>query len=228
MSAVDSLGFAVGLLGWVLIGVCLGVDQWRVSTLDGSVITTSTIYDNLWKSCASDSTGVYNCRDFLSLFALSDYVRASQALMIISILMGFFAAIITLFGLQCTLLGNTDPIVKAKIATAGGALFIVAALCAMVPVSWYAYNVTVQFYDPLYHGTKYELGPGLYIGWAGGSLELIGGICLCLSCKAARGATGNYTYRYRAPRSTPGAGTVSRKWTSEVDNSSNYGKNAYV
>ncbi|GCB83318.1 hypothetical protein scyTo_0023926 [Scyliorhinus torazame] len=76
--------------------------------------------------------------------------------------------------------------------------------------------------------SRYELGPGLYIGWAGGSLELIGGICLCLSCKAARGATGNYTYRYRAPRSTPGAGTVSRKWTSEVDNSSNYGKNAYV
>ncbi|XP_038642651.1 claudin-15-like [Scyliorhinus canicula] len=157
-----------------------------------------------------------------------DYVRASQALMIISILMGFIAGCVTLFGLRCTLLGNTDPIVKAKIATAGGALFIVAALCAMVPVSWYAYNVTIQFYDTFYPGTKYELGPGLYIGWAGGSLELIGGICLCLSCKAARGATGQYTYTYRASRSTPGAGTVSRKLTSEVDNASNYGKNAYV
>ncbi|XP_041034801.1 claudin-15a [Carcharodon carcharias] len=226
MSALDSLGFLVGLAGWILIGVCLGVDQWKVSSLDGSVITTSTIYANLWKSCASDSTGVYNCRDFLSLFGLSDYVRASQALMIISILLGFFAGIASLFGLKCTLLGNTDPIVKAKIATVGGALFIVAALCAMVPVSWYAYNVTVQFYDPIYPGTKYELGAGLYIGWAGGSLELIGGIFLCLSCKSSTGVTGNYSYTYRAARSTPAA--MSKKLNSEMDNTSNYGKNAYV
>ncbi|XP_078389815.1 claudin-15-like [Cetorhinus maximus] len=226
MSALDSVGFLVGLVGWALIGVCLGVDQWKVSSLDGSVITTSTVYGNLWKSCASDSTGVYNCRDFLSLFGLSDYVRASQALMIISILLGFFAGIASLFGLKCTLLGNTDPIVKSKIATTGGALFIVAALCAIVPVSWYAYNVTVQFYDPIYPGTKYEFGSGLYIGWAGGLLELIGGIFLCLSCKASTGATGSYSYTYRAARSTPAA--MSKKLNSEMDNASNYGKNAYV
>ncbi|XP_067879607.1 claudin-15-like [Heterodontus francisci] len=226
MSALDGMGFLLGLAGWVLIAACLGIDQWRVSTLDGSVITTSTIYENLWKSCASDSTGVYYCRDFLSLFGLSDYIRASQALMIISILLGFFGGIITLFGLQCTLLGNTDPMVKARIATAGGAVFILAALCDMVPVSWYAYNVTVQFYDPIYPGTKYELGPGLYVGWAGGSLQLIGGICLCLSCKSATGATDSYSYKYRTARSAVVTG--SKKWNSEPDNASNYGKNAYV
>ncbi|XP_060710623.1 claudin-15-like [Hemiscyllium ocellatum] len=227
MSALDAAGFVLALLGWVLIGVCLGVDQWRVSTLDGSVITTSTIYENLWKSCASDSTGVYNCRDFLSLFGLSDYIRASQALMIISILLGFFAGITSLFGLKCTLLGNTEPTVKAKVATAGGVLFIIAALCAMVPVSWYAFNVTVQFYDMTYLGTKYELGPGLYIGWAGASLELIGGICLCCSCRTAKDVRGSYTYTYKTARS-PQPGEVSKKWNSEPDNASNYGKNAYV
>ncbi|XP_067827799.1 claudin-15a [Heptranchias perlo] len=226
MSALDAMGFLLGLGGWILISVTLGLDQWRVSSLDGSVITTSTIYENLWKSCASDSTGVYNCRNFLSLFGLSGYIRTAQAMMITSILLGFFAGILSLFGLECIQLSNTDPVVKAKIATAGGALFIVASLCAMVPVSWYAFNVTQQFYDPIYPGTKYELGMGLYIGWAGGTLEMIGGICLCCSCKTATGKTGNYSYSYRAPRSTVGA--VSKKWNSEVDNSSNYGKNAYV
>uniref|UniRef100_UPI00398ECB81 claudin-15-like n=1 Tax=Pristiophorus japonicus TaxID=55135 RepID=UPI00398ECB81 len=227
MSAVEVLGFVLGLGGWVLTAVCLGNDQWKVSSLDGSVITTSTIYQNLWKSCASDSTGVYNCRDFLSLFGLSDYVRAAQALMIIAIILGFLAGLVSLSGLQCTQFGSTDPIIKSKIATAGGALLIVAALCTMVPVSWYAFNVTREFYDPIFPGTKYELGPGLYIGWAGAALQLIGGICLCLSCKAATGATGSYSYKYQAPRSRVGQ-PPSRKWTSEVDNGSNYGKNAYV
>lgn len=226
MSVGDTVSFSLGMVGWVLTGVCLGHHQWKVSTLDGSVITTSTIYENLWMSCASDSTGVYNCRDFLSLFGLSDYVRASQALMIISILLGFFAAIISLFGLQCIQFGTTDPVAKAKIASGGGALFIVAALSAMVPVSWYAFNITQQFYDPLYPGTRFELGPALYIGWAGGTLQLIGGICLCLACKRATGATAEYAYKYRAPRSS--LRPVSRNYPSEVDNSSNYGKNAYV
>ncbi|XP_055486819.1 claudin-15-like isoform X1 [Leucoraja erinacea] len=171
MSVGDTVSFSLGMVGWVLTGVCLGHHQWKVSTLDGSVITTSTIYENLWMSCASDSTGVYNCRDFLSLFGLS-------------------------------------------------------ALSAMVPVSWYAFNITQQFYDPLYPGTRFELGPALYIGWAGGTLQLIGGICLCLACKRATGATAEYAYKYRAPRSS--LRPVSRNYPSEVDNSSNYGKNAYV
>uniref|UniRef100_A0A4W3GKI2 Claudin n=1 Tax=Callorhinchus milii TaxID=7868 RepID=A0A4W3GKI2_CALMI len=71
MSGVDTVGFVLGVSGWVLTAVCLANEEWKVSTLDGSVITTSTIYENLWKSCASDSTGVYNCRYFLSLFGLS-------------------------------------------------------------------------------------------------------------------------------------------------------------
>ncbi|XP_059850490.1 claudin-15a isoform X3 [Hypanus sabinus] len=226
MSAGDTVSFLLGVAGWVLIAVCLGNEQWKVSTLDGSVITTSTIYENLWKSCASDSTGVYNCRDFLSLFGLSDYVRASQALMIISIILGFFAAIVSLFGLQCIQFGTTDPVAKARMATAGGSLYILAALCALVPVSWYAFNITQQFYDPIYPGTKYELGPGLYIGWAGASLQLIGGIVLCLACRRTSGGTREYSYNYRAPRSM--VGRVSKNYASEVDNSSNYGKNAYV
>ncbi|XP_059850489.1 claudin-15a isoform X2 [Hypanus sabinus] len=155
-----------------------------------------------------------------------DYVRASQALMIISIILGFFAAIVSLFGLQCIQFGTTDPVAKARMATAGGSLYILAALCALVPVSWYAFNITQQFYDPIYPGTKYELGPGLYIGWAGASLQLIGGIVLCLACRRTSGGTREYSYNYRAPRSM--VGRVSKNYASEVDNSSNYGKNAYV
>lgn len=68
---VEVVAVLLGFIGWVMVGVCLPNRYWRTSTVDGSVITTSTIYENLWMSCATDSTGVHNCREFPSLLALS-------------------------------------------------------------------------------------------------------------------------------------------------------------
>lgn len=70
-AAVEVVAFLLGFIGWIMVGVALPNRYWRVSTVDGNVITTSTIYENLWMSCATDSTGVHNCRDFPSLLALS-------------------------------------------------------------------------------------------------------------------------------------------------------------
>lgn len=30
---------------------------------------------------------------------------------------------------------------------------------------------------------RYEIGEGLYIGWSSALLALVGGVCLCCSCK---------------------------------------------
>lgn len=68
---VEVVAVVLGFIGWVMVGVCIPHRYWRTSTVDGSVITTSTIYENLWMSCATDSTGVHNCREFPSLLALS-------------------------------------------------------------------------------------------------------------------------------------------------------------
>lgn len=68
---VEVVALVLGFLGWVMVGVCLPNRYWKTSTVDGNVITTSTIYENLWMSCATDSTGVHNCREFPSLLALN-------------------------------------------------------------------------------------------------------------------------------------------------------------
>lgn len=68
---VEVVALVLGFLGWVMLGVCLPNRHWKTSTIDGTVITTSTIYENLWMSCATDSTGVHNCREFPSLLALN-------------------------------------------------------------------------------------------------------------------------------------------------------------
>uniref|UniRef100_A0A803V2B2 Claudin n=1 Tax=Ficedula albicollis TaxID=59894 RepID=A0A803V2B2_FICAL len=166
-----------------LIGATLPNNYWKVSSIHGSVITTSTLFENLWKSCAEDSTGVSNCRDFDSMLALPAHIQACRALMITSILLGFLAAVLTLLGMKCTNIGLSDEDGKMKFAVTGGFLFVLAGLCSMVAISWYAAMVTAQFFNQHYAGTKYELGEALYLGWAGSVLYILGGILLTCSCR---------------------------------------------
>uniref|UniRef100_A0A8D2NMK3 Claudin n=1 Tax=Zosterops lateralis melanops TaxID=1220523 RepID=A0A8D2NMK3_ZOSLA len=151
---------------------------WKVSSLHGSVITTLTLFENLWKSCAEDSTGVSNCKNFDSMLALPAHIQACRALMIASILLGFLATVLSLLGMKCTSIGLSDEDGKMKFTVTGGFLFILAGLCSMVAISWYAAMITAQFFNKLY-----ELGEGLYLGWAGSVLYILGGILLTCSCR---------------------------------------------
>uniref|UniRef100_A0A8C8RQH3 Claudin n=1 Tax=Pelusios castaneus TaxID=367368 RepID=A0A8C8RQH3_9SAUR len=189
-AALEITGFLLSLCGWVIVGTTLSNSYWKISTIHGSVITTSSIFENLWKSCAEDSTGVSNCRKFDSMLALPAYIQACRALMIISIILGLLATVLSLFGLKCVQVGMSNENTKVKIAVTGGATFILAGLSSMVAVSWYAARITAQFFDPLYGGTKFELGDALYLGWAGSILSILGGIFLTCSCK--RGKKGKY------------------------------------
>ncbi|XP_053552235.1 claudin-15-like [Bombina bombina] len=202
-AALEITGVLMSLAGSAITGVALTHNEWKVSTVLGSVITSSNLYENLWKSCASDSTGVTNCRDFDSMLALPAYIQVCRALMIFSLVLGFFACILSLLGLKCTKFGSNDENSKAKIALSGGILFIIAGLCCLIPVSWYAAMITAQFFDPLYGGTKYELGPALYIGWAGSLLAVLGGSLLCCSCKKVKKTSikGAYKYNNSGPES---------------------------
>ncbi|XP_065531567.1 claudin-15-like isoform X2 [Lathamus discolor] len=203
-STLEIVSFLLCLGGLATIGATLPNNYWRVSSLHGSVITTTTLFENLWKSCAQDSTGVSNCREFDSLLALPAYVQACRALMIASILLGFIAAVLSLLGLKCTKIGLSDEDGKTKFAVTGGFLFILGGLCSMVAVSWYAAMITAQFFDPLYAGTKYELGDALYLGWAGSVLCMLGGILLTCSCKGKKKQDYSFNkYAYSAGHADP-------------------------
>lgn len=69
--AVETFGFFLTAVGLLTLGVTLAHSSWRVSTVHGNVITTNTIFENLWYSCATDSMGVHNCWEFPSMLALS-------------------------------------------------------------------------------------------------------------------------------------------------------------
>uniref|UniRef100_A0A8C9DJZ5 Claudin n=1 Tax=Prolemur simus TaxID=1328070 RepID=A0A8C9DJZ5_PROSS len=223
--AVETFGFFMAALGLLMLGVTLPNSYWRVSTVNGNVITTNTIFENLWYSCATDSMGVSNCWEFPSLLALSGYIQACRALMITAILLGFLGLFLSIVGLRCTNIGNVVPSRKAKLVATAGALHMLAGICGMVAICWYAFNITRDFFDPLYVGTKYELGPALYLGWSASLISILGGICLCSArcCGPAEDPAARARLPYKASVAPLAASG------DEGDSSfGKYGKNAYV
>lgn len=184
-TAVEATGFIMCLISWLITGSALANDYWKISTVSGSVIISQRLFENLWHSCAENSAGIAECRDFESMLSLPVHVQACRALMIISLLLGLASMIVSLLGLKCIKIGSSTDQSKAKMAIAGGILSILGGLSCMIAVSWYAYRVVQDFHDPFHGGIRFELGSGLYMGWGGASLAILGGAFLCTAFKRA-------------------------------------------
>ncbi|XP_059936085.1 claudin-10 isoform X1 [Mesoplodon densirostris] len=227
-TASEIIAFMVSISGWVLVSSTLPTDYWKVSTIDGTVITTATYWANLWKMCVTDSTGVSNCKDFPSMLALDGYIQACRGLMIAAVSLGFFGSIFALFGMKCTKVGGSDK-AKAKIACLAGIVFILSGLCSMTGCSLYANKITTEFFDPLFVEQKYELGAALFIGWAGASLCIIGGVIFCFSISDNNKAP-RMGYTYNGATSVMSSGTKYHGGEDfkTTNPSKQFDKNAYV
>ncbi|KFQ47217.1 Claudin-19, partial [Nestor notabilis] len=182
-SCLQICALLLSLAGFTILLVTTMSNRWKTSDIGTLLVTTDWISEGLWMDCAVTAVRSVQCKKFLYMLSSGTYVQACRALMIASVLLGFIAAVLSLLGLKCSNIGLSDEDGKMKFAVTGGFLFILGGLCAMVAVSWYAAMITTQFFDPLYAGTKYELGDALYLGWAGSVLCMLGGILLTCSCK---------------------------------------------
>ncbi|XP_043986809.1 claudin-10-like isoform X1 [Gambusia affinis] len=235
----EIMAFVLTTSGWILESSTVSMDFWKVSSNDGSVITTSTFWANLWKHCVTDSTGISNCRDFPSMLALDGYIQACRGLMIAAICLGLFGSVLALVGMKCTKIGGSDQN-KARIACFAGVDFILCGICSLSACSLYAHRITTEFFDPMFMSQKYELGAALFIGWAGGILCILGGSVFCFSVAdsfSRSHSQANYIYRGAASHSHISAYTRGQtkpvKEGHAADNSSSsrvqhFDKNAYV
>ncbi|XP_078059922.1 claudin-1-like [Mustelus asterias] len=126
-------------------------------------------------------------------------IQATRALMIIGILLGTLAILISAAGMKCTTCFGDDKAKKGKVATVGGVMFVIAGLAVLVATAWYGNNITQEFYNPFTPtNSRFEFGQALFIGWAAAALSILGGAFLCCSCTKASGGS----YRGQAyPRS---------------------------
>ncbi|XP_019827200.1 claudin-10 isoform X2 [Bos indicus] len=157
------------------------------------------------------------------------YIQACRGLMIAAVSLGFFGSIFALIGMKCTKVGGSDK-AKAKIACLAGIVFILSGLCSMTGCSLYANKITTEFFDPLFVEQKYELGAALFIGWAGASLCLIGGVIFCFSISDNNKAP-RMGYTYNGATSVMSSRTKyhGREGDLKTPNpSKQFDKNAYV
>ncbi|XP_004371450.1 claudin-10 isoform X3 [Trichechus manatus latirostris] len=181
MSRAQISALVLGVGGFGALVAATASNEWKVTTRASSVITATWVYQGLWMNCAG-------------------YIQACRGLMIAAVSLGFFGSIFALFGMKCTKVGGSDK-AKAKIACLAGIVFILSGLCSMTGCSLYANKITTEFFDPLYVEQKYELGAALFIGWAGASLCIIGGVIFCFSISDNNTKTPRMGYTYNGATS---------------------------
>ncbi|XP_058479113.1 claudin-10-like [Solea solea] len=167
--------FAVCVAGWILVCSTMPTEIWTWSEVDSIVLTTSNYFSNLWKDCISDSTGVSDCKGIPSMLALNWDIHMCRALIIISIILSFFGSVLVLVGMKCTKIGGTE-IANARVTFAGGMNYLIGGMCSMVAFSYYGNKIRAEFQDPNYRAQKFEIGVGVFIGWGGSTLLVVGGL----------------------------------------------------
>lgn len=198
------LGSALGILGWIGAIIVCAIPMWKVTAFIGSnIVTAQTSWEGIWMSCVVQSTGQMQCKVYDSMLALSADLQAARALMIVSIIVGVMAILLSVAGGKCTNCVE-DESSKTKVGIASGVMFIIAGILCLIPVCWSAHTIIRDFNNPLLiSAQKRELGAALYIGWGAGALMLIGGGMLCCNCPPKDGEP--YTARYKAARSEASA-----------------------
>ncbi|XP_071394394.1 claudin-4 [Centroberyx affinis] len=168
----------VGLLGTILI---CGLPMWKVTAFVGAnIITSQVFWEGLWMNCVIQSTGHSQCKAYDSVLALPRDLQAARALICVSIAVSVVAIGLTVVGARCTNFFRDDWLRKTSVGIAGGAVFIIAGVLCIIPVSLSAHSIITGFFNPqATQERRGELGASIYVGWVSGALLIIGGGMLC-------------------------------------------------
>ncbi|XP_032367993.1 claudin-3 [Etheostoma spectabile] len=180
---LEILGLGLAVLGLISAIVSCALPMWRVSAYIGvNIVTAQTTWEGIWMNCVVQSTGQMQCKIHDSMLALSPDLQAARALTIISIVVAIVGVLVAIMGAKCTNCVDEESS-KARVMIAAGVAFIVASLTQLIPVSWSANTIIMEFYSPITpEALKREIGVALYLGWAAAAFLLIGGGILCSSC----------------------------------------------
>ncbi|XP_008307049.1 claudin-3-like [Cynoglossus semilaevis] len=180
---LEILGVILAVLGWLSAIVSCALPMWRVSAFIGvNIVTAQITWEGIWMNCVVQSTGQMQCKIHDSMLALSADLQAARALSIISIVLGVMGVLVAIMGAKCTNCVDEDA-AKARLMIAAGVAFVLASLTQLIPVSWSAHTIVMEFYSPVIpEAQKREIGAALYLGWAAAAFLLLGGGILCSSC----------------------------------------------
>ncbi|XP_073346739.1 claudin-1 [Pagrus major] len=183
-AGIQLLGFTLAFLGVIGSIASTAMVEWKASSYAGdNIITAQAMYEGLWKTCVSQSTGQVQCKVYDSLLQLPGIVLGTRGLMLCAIVLSIISIMVETVGMRCTTCMAEVPEQKDKVALAGGVIFIIAGLLALAGTSWYGHRIAADFYNPFTPtNSRYEFGSALYVGWGAACLTMIGGGFLCCNC----------------------------------------------
>lgn len=201
-AGIQLLGFCLAFVGFIGLIASTVMVEWKMSSYAAdNIITAQAVYEGLWKSCVSQSTGQVQCKVYDSLLQLPTMVQGTRGLMLVSIVMCLISMLVATVGMKCTTCLEDSKEQKNKVAMVGGILLIISGLFALVGTSWYGNRIAKEFYDPFTPtNARYEFGAALFVGWGAACLTMVGGGFLCCNCSGG-GARKSPKY----PPSHPGA-----------------------
>uniref|UniRef100_A0A3Q4G0T7 Claudin n=1 Tax=Neolamprologus brichardi TaxID=32507 RepID=A0A3Q4G0T7_NEOBR len=94
--------------------------SWKVTAFIGSNnITAELIFEGLWMYCVVQSTGQIKCKVHSSVLTLPQDLRTARALVVISIIIGFFAVLLGVIGNNANTIMNNfyKPFMKMELGT---------------------------------------------------------------------------------------------------------------
>ncbi|KAI4886647.1 hypothetical protein NFI96_012766 [Prochilodus magdalenae] len=173
--------FLCCLCGWILNCSTLATEYWNFSEIGDAVLTTVNYFSNLWMDCVSDTTGVSDCKYYPSMMALPVFLHVSRALAIVSVILGFWGAVLALIGMKCTKIGGSE-LANARVTFAAALTYMASGrvrFSGMIVYSWWGHRTRVQYVDPNYKPQKFEIGAAVFVGWGGSSLIIAGSAVMC-------------------------------------------------
>nr|XP_010947797.1 putative claudin-25 [Camelus bactrianus] len=185
-SGVCCLVKNAGLLGSVASQVCalvtLCIPQWL--TFSPGLLESEKYMLGLWGMCVTQDTGGSVCQASASPGSLASEMLVARILMCVTCITGSCGLVAILLGLtHLGSGGHQGSSLERRMNIAGGALFFLAGLTTLAPVSYVA-RVTVQkFWGPELptNVPRWEYGNALFSGWIGGVFLLTGGLLLIMS-----------------------------------------------
>lgn len=183
-ACMEVLGLVLCVPGSLLVMLACWLPMWKVSAfIESNIVVAQNIWDGLWMTCVTQSTGQSQCKVHDSVLGLARDLQTARALTVMSAVLGVVACTVTVTGAQCTNCVK-DEAVKARAVRAGGLLHVLGGLLVLIPLCWISSNIITDFHDPhVPAGQKREIGAAMYVGWAGAFLLLLGGALL--SCSAS-------------------------------------------
>lgn len=185
-SGIQIFGFLLALFGLSATIAATFMVEWKKES-EGKY----KIYEGLWMTCGGSERST--CEFHKSIFKVSVEIQATRSLMLLSIFLSAVGLLVSTLGMKCTRFLDEKKKTKAFTAITGGIILILAGLVSLAITSWYVSQL-VYSYKMSHRLHSFEFGKAVFVSWAGGLLNVLGGMFVSYRrcCRRSEALTSNH------------------------------------